>query len=186
MNLETVKKNLSTKLDPTPNFTTKNKLASVLIVIYDDEPKILMTVKPMTMSFHGGEVSFPGGKMNENDPNLLFTALRETKEEINLDIKSEQVIGQLSPVTTLNSGFRITPFLSVLDELPSLSPNSEVESILKIPLGSFLETLNNDTNPEHQSIQEMYTFQFQDKMVWGASARMLKQIDYILSKNHIS
>ena len=44
MNLETVKKNLSTKLDPSPNFTTKNKLASVLIVIYDNEPKILMTV----------------------------------------------------------------------------------------------------------------------------------------------
>ena len=186
MNLETIKKNLSTKLDPTPNFTTKNKLASVLIVIYDDEPKILMTVKPKTMSFHGGEVSFPGGKMNENDPNLLFTALRETKEEINLDVKPEQVIGQLSPVTTLNSGFRITPFLSILDELPSLSPNSEVESILKIPLESFLETLDNDTNPEHQSIQEMHTFQFQDKIVWGASARMLKQIDDILSKNHIS
>ena len=65
MNLESVKKDLSTKLDPTPNFTTENKLASVLIVIYDDMPKILMTVKPKNMSLHGGEVSFPGGKMNE-------------------------------------------------------------------------------------------------------------------------
>ena len=88
MNLETLKKNLSTKLDPTPNFTTENKLASVLIVIYDDQPKILMTVKPKTMSLHGGEVSFPGGKMNGDDTDLLFTALRETKEEIDLNVKA--------------------------------------------------------------------------------------------------
>ena len=186
MNLETVKKNLSTKLDPTPNFTTENKLASVLIVIYDDQPKIIMTVKPKTMNFHGGEVSFPGGKMNDDDPNLLFTALRETREEIDLNIKAEQVIGQLNPVTTLNSKFRITPFVSVLDKLPPISPNSEVELILKIPLESFLQTLDNDTNPEHKSIQEMYTFEFQDKTIWGASARMLKQIQEILSKSHIS
>jgi len=186
MNLETVKKNLSTKLDPRPNFTTENKLASVLIVIYDDQPKILMTVKPKTMSLHGGEVSFPGGKMNDDDTDLLFTALRETKEEIDLNVKAEQVVGQLNPVTTLNSKFRITPFVSILDKLPSVSPNSEVESILKIPLESFLQTLDNDTNPEHKSIQEMYTFQFEGKIVWGASARMLKQIQEILSKSHIS
>ena len=186
MNLETVKKNLSTKLDPTPNFMTQNKLASILIVIYEDHPKILMTVKPKTMSLHGGEVSFPGGKMSENDNDLLFTALRETREEINLDVKAEQVIGQLNSVTTLNSKFRITPFVSVLDKLPSLSPNSEVESILEIPLESFLKTLDNDTDPEHKSIEEMYTFQFQDKIIWGASARMLKQIHEILSKSHIS
>ena len=186
MNLESVKKDLSTKLDPTPNFTTENKLASVLIVIYDDMPKILMTVKPKNMSLHGGEVSFPGGKMNDSDPDLLFTALRETREEISLNVKDEQVIGQLDPVTTLNSKFRITPFVSVLDELPHLSPNSEVESILEIPLEPFLQTIDNDSNPEHRSIQEMYTFQFEDKIVWGASARMLKQIHQILSKSHVS
>jgi len=186
MNLESVKKDLSTKLDPTPNLTTENKLASVLIVIYDDTPKILMTVKPKNMSLHGGEVSFPGGKMNDGDPDLLFTALRETQEEISLNVKDEQVIGQLDPVTTLNSKFRITPFVSVLDELPPLSPNSEVESILEIPLETFLQTIDNDSNPEHRSIQEMYTFQFEDKIVWGASARMLKQIHQILSKGHIS
>ena len=186
MNIETVKKNLTTKLDPTPNFVTENKLASVLIVIYDNQPKIIMTVKPKTMTLHGGEVSFPGGKMTDDDPDLLFTALRETKEEINLNVKPDQVIGQLDPVTTLNSKFRITPFVSVLDKIPFLSPNSEVESILEIPLESFLQTLDNDTNPEHKSIQEMYTFQFLDKIVWGASARMLKQIQETLSKNHIS
>ena len=124
--------------------------------------------------------------MSDNDPDLLFTALRETREEINLNINAEQVIGQLNPVTTLNSKFRITPFVSVLDKLPSLSPNSEVESILKISLEPFLQTLDNDTDPKHKSIQEMHTFQFQNKIVWGASARMLKQIEEILSKNDIS
>ena len=55
-------------------------------------------------------------------------------------------------------------------------PNSEVEEFLEIPLMPLLQTLSNDKDPEHNSIQEMYTFTFQDHIIWGASARMLKQI----------
>lgn len=176
MNLEVLKSKLSSNIDPVLSHYGKNKLASVLVLIYGDEPNILMTEKPKHLTLHPGEISFPGGKYESSDNDLLETALRETREEIGLNISRNQVLGQLKPVTTLNSSFMILPFISILDKVTSLSANSEVEKILHIPLVPFLKTMSNDPNPIHNLIEEMYTFEYQDKIIWGASARILRQI----------
>jgi len=176
MNLDDLKPMLSTQLNPVLNNSENYKLASILVVIYGNSPFIVMTEKPKHMKFHAGEISFPGGKLDSSDSNLLETALRETSEEIGLTIRKDQVIGQLNPVVTLNSGFMILPFISVIDKISKLSPNAEVKKIFHIPLTSFLKTMKNDPDPSHNLIQEMYTFEFQGKIVWGASARVLKQI----------
>ena len=60
--------------------------------------------------------------------------------------------------------------------------NSEVETFLQIPLVTFLETLENDMDPNHNSIQEMYIFTFEKNLIWGATARMLKQVKDKLTK----
>ena len=62
----------------------------------DASPKIIMTEKPKSMKFHAGEISFPGGKFDVNDSDLLETALRETSEEIGLDVSKDQVIGSIN------------------------------------------------------------------------------------------
>ena len=122
-----------------------------------------------------GRWTLPAGFM-ENAETLQEGALRETKEETGIVVKRDQIIGQLKPVTTLNSGFTILPFVCILDKINDLRANSEVEKFLEIPLMQLLQTLSDDQNTEHNSIQEMYTFTFQDYVIWGASARMLKQI----------
>ena len=179
MELDVIKSVLSSSIDPTLE-TTDYRLASVLVVIYGQKPIVVMTEKPKHMKFHAGEISFPGGKLDPNDSDLLETALRETREEIGLTITTEQVIGQLEPVVTLNSGFLILPFIAVVDTIPPLSANAEVEEIFHISLGSFLKTMARDPDPSHNLIQEMYTFEYQNKIVWGASARILKQIQECL------
>jgi len=176
MLLEDIKSILSSPINPDIEDHGNYKLASILVVIYGKSPVVVMTEKPKHMKFHAGEISFPGGKFDPKDPNLLETALRETQEEIGLTITKEQVIGQLKPVITLNSGFMILPFVSVVDEIPPLSPNAEVEKIFHIPLEPFLKTMANDPDPTHNLIQEMYVFEYQGQIVWGASARVLKQI----------
>ena len=176
MLLDDLKSIFSTSIVPDIKDNVGYRLASVLVVIYDSFPKIIMTEKPQSMKLHAGEISFPGGKLDSNDSNLLETALRETREEIGLTLRPDQVIGQLDPVITINSGFTILPFVSVVDEIPPLSANAEVEKIFHIPLESFLKTMANDPDPTHNLIQEMYTFEFQGNIVWGASARVLKQI----------
>jgi len=176
MILDDLRSRLSSEINPILANDGKHKLASILVVIYGNPPFVLMTEKPKHMKFHAGEISFPGGKLDSSDSDLLETALRETTEEIGLAIRKEHVIGQLNPVITLNSGFRILPFLSILDKISDLSPNAEVKKIFHIPLEPFLKTMKNDPDPDHNLIQEMYTFEFEGKIVWGASARVLKQI----------
>lgn len=179
MLLDNLRSILKSEINPILDDTGKNKLASVLVIIYGNPPVVVMTEKPKHMKFHAGEISFPGGKLDSSDSNLLETALRETREEIGLSLRDDQIIGQLKPVITLNSGFTILPFVSVIDEIPNLSANAEVEEIFHIPLEPFLKTMANDPDPLHNLIQEMFTFEFQGKIVWGASARVLKQIaDY--------
>lgn len=181
MHLDELKSHLSTTINPNIESDGKYRLASILVVIYGKTPIVIMTEKPKHMKFHAGEISFPGGKLDLNDSNLLETALRETREEIGLGISPEQVIGQLEPVVTLNSRFLILPFIAIADEIPTLSANSEVEKIFHIPLESFLKTESRDPNPSHNIIQEMYTFEYQNQIVWGASARILKQIQDCLN-----
>lgn len=182
MEIETLKKALVSKILPAAKQNGQTKLAAVLIVIYDSKPTVIMTQRPKTMNLHAGEISFPGGTWKQDDDiDLLATALRETREEINLNIPKQQVIGQLGTVTTLNSGFRITPFVTIQSDMPVLKPNSEIEEILRIPLFPLLKTLADDIDPPHKSIQEMYTFRYWDKIIWGASARILKQMTNLLS-----
>ena len=176
MSLEKIKNTLSSKISPIVSDEKETKFASVLILIFGEPSKILMIKKPITMNQHGGEIAFPGGKITDEDTDLLDTAIRETQEETGISVTRNQIIGQLKPVTTLNSGFTILPFICILNEVNELIPNSEVEEFLKIPFMSLLKTLSDDKDPEHNSIQEMYTFTFQNHIIWGASARMLKQI----------
>ncbi|MDX1533844.1 MAG: CoA pyrophosphatase [Nitrosopumilaceae archaeon] len=176
MDLSEIKSKLSSDLHPNIEHDGKNKLASILVVIYGQEPKVIMTEKPKDLKVHAGEISFPGGKPEDSDNDLLDTALRETKEEICLSISRDKVIGQLEPVTTLNSGFKIIPFVAIVDDVAPLEANAEVEKIFRIPFEPFLKTMADDPDPNHQSILEMFIFTFEGKTVWGASARVLNQI----------
>jgi 8-oxo-dGTP pyrophosphatase MutT (NUDIX family) len=161
------------------------KHAAVLVVIYGKDHKIIMTEKPKTMTQHAGEISFPGGKLAEHDENLLETAIRETKEEISLLISKEQIIGQLNPVRTRNSGYTIIPFVAIIDDVSSLNPNSEVEEILHIPIIQLLKTLEIDKDENHRALFEAYILKYHEKIIWGASARILKQISDIFKEHHL-
>jgi len=184
MDLDAIRKLLATDILPNiEDYATKH--SAVMIVIYGSESYMIMTEKPKTLSLHAGEISFPGGKMSQYDSDLLDTAIRETREEISLYLSRQDVIGQLRPVTTLNSGFTILPFVAVLDNVSDLQPNEEVQEILHIPTIPFLKTFSIDTDPHHHSISEMYTFSYQSKIVWGASARILKQMADVLAQNKL-
>ena len=186
MDIEQIRSVLTNEIHPRPlSELDENELASVLVVIYGKEPFILMTEKAPSLKVHGGEISFPGGKWCTKDQDLLETAIRETEEELSLQISKEQVIGQLDNVITLNSKYKITPFVAILENISSLKPNSEVKSILNIPLASFLKTMTKDTNPEHISIKEMYTLTYEEYNIWGASARILKQIFMLFSEKKL-
>ena len=111
MDIEQIRSALTSEINPTSlSELDENELASVLVIIYGKEPTILMTEKAKTLKVHAGEIAFPGGKWCTKDKDLLETAIRETKEELCLEVSKEQVVGQLDSVITLNSKYKITPF----------------------------------------------------------------------------
>ncbi|HEX9845496.1 MAG TPA: CoA pyrophosphatase [Candidatus Nitrosotenuis sp.] len=184
MSLVHIRKLLSSNISPYID-DQNTKHAAVLVVIYGDEPKIIMTQKPNTLQQHAGEISFPGGKFVQDDEDLLNTAIRETKEEISLEVMRNQVIGQLRPVHTRNSDFTIIPFVAILQDISDLKPNSEVAEILHIPLLPLLSGLKIDDDANHRALFEAYVATYQNKIIWGASARILKQMADIFRKNNL-
>lgn len=184
-NLDRICGTLKGLINPAVPGKVETRLAAVLILVYGPEPTVIMTERPKTMNIHAGEISFPGGSWKCDDRDLLQTALRETGEEIGAKIARGDVVGQLKAVTTLNSGFTIFPFIAVQEEPPMINPNSEIASVLRIPLIPLLRTEEYDRDPEHRSILEMYTFKFENHLIWGASARMLHQIRTVLSASSL-
>ena len=169
-----IRNSLSSEINAILQNNEKIKLASVLILIFENSSKILMIKKPITMKQHGGEIAFPGGKYEEKDGDLLETARRETQEELNFWIKEPLVIGRLHSVTTL-TGFNVAPFVAFIDYEPVYNPNNlEVDEVLDIPLIPLLETQSTGSDPKNSI--EMVKFYYKDSRIWGATAKILYQL----------
>ena len=130
------------------------------------------------MNRHGGEIGFPGGIYEEDkDKNILATALRETHEEIGVHVEPSKVIAQL-PIVNTRFGFEVTPFVSIFYETPEFKPEEdEVAEILEIPFISLLATQQRDA--AFRSEQNMFMYWFKHHRIWGASAKILRKIQYL-------
>ncbi len=152
------------------------KSSAVLVVLYTRhrQPHVLLIQRSDQLRRHAGEISFPGGFFEEPDGTLLTTALRETREELDLDIPASQVLGLLPEVQTL-TGFTISPFITILDELPLCRRNpDEVQKVLEIPLLPLLSTHHREMG--YPPKKQMVAYWHLEHRVWGATAKILHQI----------
>ncbi len=153
-----------------------SKSSAVLVILYPRhrQPHVLLIQRSEDLRQHAGEISFPGGTYEEQDGTLLITALRETREELDLDIQASQVLGLLPPVRTL-TGFDIAPFITILDQLPPYRKNpGEVQKVLEIPLLPLLSTHHREMG--YPSQKQMVAYWYLEHRVWGATAKILHQI----------
>lgn len=153
------------------------KASAVLIVLHEIEEQwqLLFTKRSKHLTSHAGQISFPGGRYEENDGHLMQTALRETEEEIGINKSFIRVISQLDELTTL-TGFRIFPFISIIENLPELTiDHSEVDNVFSVPL----EFLFNRKNHQQESLffqgknRNFYKIVWQDRVIWGATAQII-------------
>src|SRR6202012_2200468 len=94
--------------------------AAVLIpIVLRDAPSVLFTVRGATLSNNPGQVSFPGGKRDPGDRDLVHTALREAQEEVGIEAGQVEVIGRLAPLVS-GARFRVTPVVGLLRHGPAL------------------------------------------------------------------
>ena len=118
--------------------------AAVLIpvVMRDEGLSVLLTRRSPRLRHHGGQISFPGGRQDPGDENLIATALRETEEELGIPARLIEVIGTLNPLNTV-SRFEVLPVLGLLDgNYPLILSPDEVDHAFEVPLTHLLDRRN--------------------------------------------
>jgi 8-oxo-dGTP pyrophosphatase MutT (NUDIX family) len=161
------------------------RTASVMVVLYvkNDKTFVLMTLRSKQLKIHPGEMSFPGGRYEEEDGDLLSTALRETKEEIGLKLDDTLVNATLPVVTTL-TGYEITPYVAILQTSPSIGELSdEVEDVFEIPLLDLLSTKHRNTSGK--TGESKYFYWHSTNCIWGASAKILGDIECLCNNMNV-
>jgi 8-oxo-dGTP pyrophosphatase MutT (NUDIX family) len=156
--------------------------AAVLVIIHyhKDKPHVFLTKRSSNLKSHTGEISFPGGRYVESDGTFLATALRETAEEVGIAFTIDQIVGCLRAVRTMTSNHFIVPFVTIQDMLPQYRISArEVEAVIDVPLIETLKSIKLDTE-HYRFAKDAFKFTYGDNVIWGATARVLKQMHDIL------
>jgi 8-oxo-dGTP pyrophosphatase MutT (NUDIX family) len=141
-------------------------------------PTIVLTVRRDELPDHAGQISFPGGQREETEP-LVETALREAKEEIDLDPNLVHLLGTLTPLYIPPSNFCVHPHVGVVNHDPVLTPRDrEVERVLRAPLDHLLPPEARVVEPWrlHGTTVEVPYYDVAGHTVWGATAMMLAEL----------
>jgi 8-oxo-dGTP pyrophosphatase MutT (NUDIX family) len=167
---------------PSPVERGGARAAAVLAPLYDHGGRawVVLTRRARHLRSHRGEVSFPGGGREGEEP-LAETALREAEEEIGLEPSSVEIVGELDHLTTVSSAAYIVPFVGALPERPAgLRPQaSEVERILHVPLDELLVqgVYHEELWPLGEAAERPLSFfDLVGDTIWGATAAMLRQL----------
>lgn len=160
--------------------------AGVLIPVrrHDAGLSILLTQRSADLKHHAGQVSFPGGRMEDSDADIETTALRETREEIGIPEEHVSIIGYLETMPTV-TGYAVTPIVGFVDgSVPLEIDTTEVEYAFEVPLSFLMEPANHRmVTREWQGLTfPMVEFHYEGQRIWGATAQMLLRFIKLLNK----
>lgn len=154
--------------------------AAVLTLLFHDQgaDRVLLTKRTDSVEHHKGQISFPGGGVDDDDIDLSATALRETWEEVGVDPEHVEIIGSLDEIVTI-SNFLVTPYVGVLHRTPYLWVPSDIEvaEVLEPPIADLLDdaTLVLEERSIDGEVHFAPAYLWNGHRVWGATARMLHE-----------
>ncbi len=163
--------------------------SSVLILLYKKENQwwFPLIKRPDYQGPHGGQISFPGGKWEQEDASPWHTALRETREELGVQLPIEW-LGALSKMYIARSNYMVYPHIGQLNETPFFYPDKrEVEFILEVSLTKWLSSKHTHWFKRETGTQPIYApyYKLNGHCVWGATAMMLSEFKQVM-KNIIA
>lgn len=172
------------------------KSAAVLIALFDEgygnshddnvennnqlsgDLQVLLTKRASHLKHHPSQISFPGGKAELTDTDLVETALREAQEEIGLDPEKVTVIGQL-PSYEIISGYQVTPIVAIINAVQAYQKDdNEVDEIFHVPLQHFLQDKNHHIIDSYRNgrCHNVHFYPYRHYNIWGATAAMMKDL----------
>jgi 8-oxo-dGTP pyrophosphatase MutT (NUDIX family) len=160
--------------------------AAVLMPIVQREEglTLLLTQRTAHLHDHAGQVSLPGGRVDDTDASAFETALRETEEEVGLDRRHIEVLGTLPDYVT-GTGFRVTPVVAIVHPPIELRADPfEVAEIFEVPLSFLMDGANHQRRtvalPNDMGRRTFYAMPYGRFFVWGATAGMLRNLFHFL------
>ena len=163
---------------PVPEELAEARPSAVLVPVFEEagQAHLVLTKRPDHLRSHAGEIAFPGGKRDPEDPSLVATALREAEEEVGIDPSAVEVLAELPTIGTVRGVVAITPFVGLLPARPVLRPRpGEVEDAFTVAIGDLLDP--DAWYSERWTLWErdfdMAFYLLPGETVWGATARIL-------------
>ena len=170
---------------PSPNERTRE--SAVLILFYPAENEIFipLILRPQYDGVHGGQMAFPGGRVEKEDENLIRTAMREAQEEIGIRLTDITVLGQLTKLFIPPSNFFVQPVIGFMNHKPDFYPDArEVDEVIEITLEEIINPKiigRKILNIRGVDIDAPY-YQIQEHTVWGATAMMISELLAIIEE----
>jgi 8-oxo-dGTP pyrophosphatase MutT (NUDIX family) len=153
--------------------------AGVLVLLYEGEDGLclLLTRRTERVLHHRGQISFPGGEQHPGE-SIEATALRETEEELGLDLGAMRILGRLTPLYIPPSNFCIYPTVGFLPGKPTFRPQpDEVAEVIEVPVCHLADPENR--RRESWTIDDRTVnvpfYEFQGRQIWGATAMVLAE-----------
>ena len=162
------------------------RICAVMIALYPKSSEVLMPMmlRPDNIRAHPGQISFPGGKEEPEDVDLIATAIRETVEEVGVEVPRSHILGALSPVYIPPSNSLVTPIVGYLGEPPEYEPDDqEVAEVFDVSLSTL-------RNPANRAVKKvvladgqwlpMPAYRSGERLIWGGTARMISELVKVL------
>lgn len=159
--------------------------AAVLVPLVDRPGglTVLLTQRTAHLNDHAGQISFPGGRVEPEDPSHLAAALRETEEEVGLPADRIEIIGTLDHYI-VRSGYRVTPVVGFVNPPFEVRADPfEVAEVFEVPLSFVLDTDNHvmESRTDKGVERTFYVLPYEDRYIWGATAGMLVNLTDVLA-----
>ena len=159
--------------------------AAVMIPLFKnlETDCLLLTVRSTYEGVHSGQVSFPGGKFDENENDPIQVALREMEEEVGIRADQVQIIGMLSPLYIPVSKMHVQPVIAWVHDANWIANRYEVAQLLEVPIHQLFQTnaiKKKSMEFRHGMPVDVPYFDIQGHVVWGATAMMLREIGEII------
>jgi 8-oxo-dGTP pyrophosphatase MutT (NUDIX family) len=165
-----------------PRFPGKDaRTAAVLILLYPDSDSVytVFMQRHYYAGVHGGQISFPGGKQEPSDENIIHTAIREAHEETGVDASAISVVGTLTPLFIPVSNMIVTPVIGWINESPVFNHQpEEVVFLIKTDIRRLLDPAIVKIKPFeiNGELLDIKYFDYDGHVIWGATAMILNEL----------
>jgi 8-oxo-dGTP pyrophosphatase MutT (NUDIX family) len=168
------------------SFSSPYQKASVAILMRKEsnENFIVFTKRSDNMREHAGEISFPGGRIEEQDFTLYDTAVRETEEEIGVKLYEKEYIGRIDDSLT-TSKYHIYPFVFSTERELHYHKSLEISELIEVPLSHLLKAENCKLEKVlyQNEMRELYSYTYEDYIIWGATGYILNNFLSLLQSS---